>query len=44
LDGKGSDLVIRRSRKKGDAVVTLAITAGIILLVIYLISLLVTTR
>lgn len=38
------DLVIRRSRMKGDAVVTLAITAGIILMVLFVISLLVTAR
>lgn len=39
-----SDLVIKRSRKKGDAAVALAIPAAIILIVIFAISLLVAVK
>ena len=39
-----SELVVRRSRKRGDAIVTLAITAAIILIVLVVISMLVAAR
>jgi hypothetical protein len=39
-----TETVINRSRKKGNAVVTLAITAAIIILALFVISLLVVVR